>query len=88
MARAPIGSGRQNFILGVRGFQPVDAKVQAQRIKPQLQEMSAARVGIAQGGGHIESPEAPVQPRSLHLAQLRSRLGSQALEAVTEVWQR
>lgn len=35
------------------------------------------------GDGHIESPAAPVAPRSLYLAQLRDRLGPAAVAVVT-----
>ncbi len=40
------------------------------------------------GDGWIESPDRPVTPRSLYLQQLKDRLGMQALENVTEPWQR
>lgn len=84
VSQPPTG---QNFIIGVRGFQPVDAKSQSARIKPQSKEILPAREGIAQGGGFIESPDAVAKPRSLYLAQLRDRLGQPAIEAVTEAWQ-
>ena len=81
VSQPPTG---QNFIIGVRGYGAVDAKTQSRRIRGQSNDPLPARQGIAQGGGSIESPNAAVQPGSLYLAQLRARLGQQALEAAKD----
>ena len=42
------------------------------------------RAGVFKvGDGHIESPTAPVAPRSLYLRQLQDRLGPAAVTVVT-----
>ena len=80
VSKPPTG---QNFIIGIRGYQPVDARTQDLRIQPQCREEVLGRTGIAQGHGGIQSPTAVMRPRSLYLAQLRDRLGQQAVDAIS-----
>ena len=55
---------------------------------PTANNYSIGCTGNVGGSGYIASKGAPVQPRSLYLAQLAERLGPEAVAAVTTINQR
>ena len=71
---APLGGLGQNYVVGAI------VKGQGKGIASPYSPLGAK--------GHVESTNKPVSPRSLYLAQLRQRLGDQAVLAVTTKTQR
>jgi hypothetical protein len=80
----------QNFAIGWSGGtdpQTLDAPARLGARLRRLSESSPAPWNVSAvpilGDGHIESPTAPVAPRSLYLQQLQDRLGPAAVAGLT-----
>jgi hypothetical protein len=77
--------GAQNYAIGYRGKAP-DGERPYKGMLDWIAARSTKRFEYKgmpiMGDGYIESPNAPVTPRSLYLAQLRDRLGEAAVRNV------